>query len=618
MRRQARAPALLMLLGLDLACGGAHEPTSSGSGGSASAVSSTGAAGSGSVTSQPATGATSSNSGGATVGTGGSNLEGTGAIPSGRGATANTGAAFATGGAPIGGRRLLGGSLTGGSSAAEGGRISPLGGTAGTGGALAGGTAGSGAAGPGSGGQQNEDGLGDLRIEANPENNLSCFVNWTTAEPADSVVQFGAGAFEWEITDPNPVTEHRVLVIGMHAAETYSIRASSSTAAGMASAEGSFTTGNLPGSIPVADVTVNDSARRQPGWTLMNIQKGDGTASARSHDPAAAVMYDEEGQPVWYFVDGTSVDRGGAVSVDRTDQGVLIGPVLDENVQNAVSPKEVDLAGNTLWECPTPNCGDNGSLTHHAGKLSNGNYVVQRDVSSGTGTAPVYEILTRDNQVVWTWDYTDYVSPTSSSFGDWCHGNSITIDLETDEVYANCRWMGLVKTTYSSKSLLWHLPAAYGAAGLGDMTFSPASSQFSDTHDPEIHDDGTILFFDNGGYSGVVGEEGNPHGYQSRAVEYAIDETTKTATLVWEFPGNFDVDPWYTSSFYLPFWGDADRLANGNVLITAGVRGTSVRSRVFEVTKQEGQVVWEFQLPPDYGVYRSERITPPLVRRIGS
>ena len=99
--------------------------------------------------------------------------------------------------------------------------------------------------------------------------------------------------------------------------------------------------------------------------------------------------------------------------------------------------------------------------------------------------------------------------------------------------------------------------------------------------------------------------------YHSRAVEYKIDETAKTATLVWEFPGTFTVDAWCKTNFYLPFWGDADRLANGNVLITAGVRFTTIQSRVFEVTKSDGKVVWEFQLPLGFGVYRAERLSPP-------
>jgi hypothetical protein len=459
--------------------------------------------------------------------------------------------------------------------------------------------------------------LTSLQIEANPKNVLSCFVSWKTDQAANSAVQFGTDGYQWEITDANLVTDHRVLVIGMHAAQTYQIKAISTNTSGTASGEGTFNTGNLPVSIPVAKVTVNDKTKTQPGWTLMNIQKGDGTATAKSKYPAQAVMYDSEGQPVWYYIDGTSVDRGGAVSVDLTDVGVLIGPTLNDSGTNGEPPREVDFAGNTLWQCSTATCGGTGTLTHHAAKLPNGHYIIQRDVSDSKGTAPTYEELTSDNKLVWSFDYRKFVTQPSGTSGDWCHGNSITVNIERDEVYANCRFIGLVKTTYKSPSFKWILPASFNGKGISGIKFSPSISQFSDTHDPEIHDDGTILFFDNGGYSGVVGEEGNPHGYHSRAVEYKIDEATMTATLVWEFPGTFSADSWYKTDWYLPFWGDADRLANGNVLVTAGVRGATAESRIFEVTKQDGKVVWEFRLPVDYGVYRSDRITPPLVHAIG-
>jgi len=90
---------------------------------------------------------------------------------------------------------------------------------------------------------------------------------------------------------------------------------------------------------------------------------------------------------------------------------------------------------------------------------------------------------------------------------------------------------------------------------------------------------------------------------------------------VWEWPGSFTVDSWYTTQLYVPFWGDADRLANGNVLIAAGRRGTvaaTPESRVIEVAKTDGEVVWELRLPKDHGVFRAERLYPlPLVRRIG-
>jgi hypothetical protein len=471
---------------------------------------------------------------------------------------------------------------------------------------LAGGSAGGGAVSPGVA----PSAVTGLMIEANPKSVLSAFVSWTTDVPATSVVQFGAGELEWEISDPALVTEHRVLLIGMHASQTYLVRAVSANGGGSVSADGTFATGALPSSIPVAKVTANAAARSQPGWTLMNIQKGDGKVGVGSSIPAQAVMYDSEGLPVWYCIDGTAPDIGGAVSTELTDKGVLVGPVGSGN--RGEPPREFDFACNVLWECTSNNCGSAGNPTHHASKLPNGHYVVMSDVTAGNIRAPVFSEITADNEVVWTWDFRDLVPPPQGASGDWCHGNSITVDVTKDVVYANCRWLGLVKTTYQNPTFEWLLPASYDGDGLGNMMFLPTSTQYSDTHDPEIHDDGTIIFYDNGGFSGTI-EEGNPRGYHSRVVEYLVDDIERTATLTWEFPGSFEVDPWYANDWYNQYWGDADRLPNGNVLVTTGVRGPSSESRVFEVKKDDGKVVWEFRLPLDVGVYRAERVTPPLV-----
>jgi hypothetical protein len=291
----------------------------------------------------------------------------------------------------------------------------------------------------------------------------------------------------------------------------------------------------------------------------------------------------------------------------------------------AIGPIEVDWGGNTLWECDEPLCGVPDQLSHHTGKLTNGNHITMRDANmSGGRVSQIFIELSPTNEMVHSIGVEDLMTPPSGAAGDWAHGNSITVDLEKDAAYLSFRWLGLIKATYSTKAVQWHLPAKYGqdtlGSSFGDMAFVPPTSQFSDIHDPEIHADGTILFFDNGGYSGVI-EDGNPGNRHTRAVEYLIDETAKTATLVWEWPGDFTVDAWYNEQLYVPFWGDADRLANGNVLIAAGRRGTvaaTPESRVIEVTKDTGTVVWELKLPKDHGIFRAERLFPlPLVKRIG-
>ncbi|HEU5073983.1 MAG TPA: aryl-sulfate sulfotransferase [Polyangiaceae bacterium] len=454
----------------------------------------------------------------------------------------------------------------------------------------------------------------DVTIEPNPNSVLSAYVSWTTPEPANAVVQFGAGELTWEIEGAAEATEHRVLVIGMRADTEYQIRALSTGASGSFQGDGTFTTGTLPAQIPVATISVHDVAKTQPGWTLMNVQKGDGTNRALSGAPPAAVIYDEEGHPVWYWIHGTQNERGGAISVDPTDVGVLMGP------SETTAPTEVDWAGNEVWACSDLRCGGTANLSHHAGKLSNGNYIIMRDAMSGSRISQIFEEHSASGgEPVHTIGVEDAVTPPGGASGDWAHGNSITVDLENDFAYMSFRWLGVIKMQYSTRTMLWHLPASYGAEGMGNMTFVPADSQFSDIHDPEIHDDGTILFFDNGGYTGVI-EDGNPSNLQTRAVEYLIDEAALTATLVWEWPGDFETDPWYKEELYVPFWGDADRLANGNVMITAGRRGTveiTPESRIIEVTKDTGEVVWELRLPKDHGVYRAERLYPlPLVRPI--
>jgi len=538
------------------------------------------------------------------------------------GPPAGSGGATGVGGIP--------GPASGGANPGSGGATG-VGGTATTGGQTGNGTGGASATGgseSGTGGSVNIVGtIDDLTVTPNPNSVLSVYVSWTTTEPSSSVVQFGEGSLTWQITGPENVTEHEVLVIGLHASSAYMLHALSTGASGTVAGDTEFATEALPPEVPEGTVSVNDTALRQPGWTLMNVAKGDGTPRAIATAPGVAVIYDEAGKPVWYWINGTVDERGGAISVDPTDVGVLMGPV--QNIPNMVTaPTEVDWAGDLAWTCTNALCGGTDLMSHHSGKLSNGNYIIMRDAAVSGRTSQVFEEWTSANQQVHTIGVEDLVTPPGGASGDWAHGNSITVDLDEDAAYLSFRWLGLIKATYSTKEIQWHLPAdglgggiptnGYDVTSSPKMAFDPPTSGFSDIHDPEIHDDGTILFFDNGGFTGQI-DEGNPGNLHTRAVEYAIDEAGPTATLVWEWPGDFPVDAWYTTDLYVPFWGDADRLANGNVLIAAGRRGIeseTPESRIIEVDKETGAVVWELKLPKDHGVYRSERITPPLVTAI--
>ena len=504
-----------------------------------------------------------------------------------------------------------GGAGTAGSGASSGGEPGAgaghdTGGAAGTA-AASGGGAGTGASGASGSGATAGTGptgtltVSGLTVDANPNMTISCFVSWKTTEPASSEVDFGETGYDFRIRDAALVTDHKVLVIGMHADKKYQIKAVSTTASATGSAEGAFTTGKLPANLPTPMLTASDFANSQVGWTLTNIQS---SFSA----PAMIVMYDQNGLPVWYFIQGTNGDARGDVSSDLLPTNtVLVGPTSGEPA------REVDLSGKILWTGPA-NTGTQTIMTHFAGKLPTGNYLLnfELDKAGTSGTTKIdnqkIEEITPAMDVAWSWTMFDHVTPAGTR-EELCHGNALTIDEAKNIAYYNCRYLGLFKIDRTSGDVLWRLGGTYDKTSLGpgDFTFSPAASQFSDAHDPELAADGTLLLYDNGGFT-----QGGGGGqtYHSRVVEYQIDETAKTATRTFEFPGDFAVDAWYKNTWYSPYWGDADRLANGNILIAAGVHSANASSRIIEVTRM-GKVVWELTLPANNGIFRAQRLSPP-------
>jgi hypothetical protein len=555
------------------AAGAGGGGTSGGAAGSAGAVS--GQAGS---------------SGGGSAGTfGGASAQAGGSGGSGQGGGAFSGGAAGAGFA-IGGAAGAGAGGVAGAGGAAGAA-----GTAGGGGAV-GGSAGAINYGPGT------IALSGLAIERNPNMTISCFVSWTTPEAATSEVHFGETDYEFRVRDEALVTEHRVLVIGMHPETTYKIKAVSGNAQGAGSAEGTFMAGELPSSFPTAMLTKSVPDKSHAGWTLTNIQPSSLSL------PAGVVMYDEAGVAVWYYLHGPAGDARGDVSTQLLPEGVLVGPT------SGVPARLVDLSGAVKWEGPAQS--QQQLMTHFVVRRGE-NYVLNRELDKSVmnGSTRIdgqrLEEVTPDNDVVWSWNLFDHVEPAGTE-EELCHANHLHVDEPAGTLYYNCRWVGLFKIERTSGAILWYMAGTHrDVLGAGDFTFDPPASQFSDAHEPEFTPEGTLLLYDNGGFSFSGGA-----GLHSRVLEYELDEATMTARRVFEFPGDLAVDDWYKNGWYTPYWGDTDRLPNRNLLITAGVRSTSASTRIFEVTPQ-GEVVWELTLPSNYGSYKAERLSPPpLVERL--
>jgi len=125
--------------------------------------------------------------------------------------------------------------------------------------------------------------------------------------------------------------------------------------------------------------------------------------------------------------------------------------------------------------------------------------------------------------------------------------------------------------------------------------------------------EGNILVFDNGGWAGYgAPNPGAPKGFNNAMRDFSriLEFNPITLDIVWQFtPAELGfVFPVDYNRFYSPFISSAQRLPNGNTLVTEGSDG-----RMLEVTPAH-EVVWEY-VSPYWGkqmnmnmIYRAYRI----------
>lgn len=206
---------------------------------------------------------------------------------------------------------------------------------------------------------------------------------------------------------------------------------------------------------------------------------------------------------------------------------------------------------------------------------------------------------------------------------EWLHGNSIA------RLGPN-HWYDSGNTIFHPDNILYSSRSASFVAILSretgevvwrigpDFSGRPEETlgQFSGQHNPYmipkgLPGAGNILVFDNGGPSGYGGTSTTrlPNRW-SRDYSRVLEFDPTTFDIVWEY----GTDPAHVH-FYSYLISNAQRLPNGNTLITVGMDG-----HLLEVTPDH-RVVWEFQATPDSSpidaarVYRAYRIPPEWLPR---
>jgi hypothetical protein len=135
---------------------------------------------------------------------------------------------------------------------------------------------------------------------------------------------------------------------------------------------------------------------------------------------------------------------------------------------------------------------------------------------------------------------------------DWTHFNALEVDDDNNLLVCSRHFNEITKINRSNGSVMWRFGGKYN-----QFTYTGDTLPFYGQHDIRRISNGNITLFDNGNHF-------SPH--PARAVEYELDEVSKTAKLVWQYAH----DTTYSSIAM----GNVERLYNGSTLVNYGYKSS--------------------------------------------
>ena len=337
-------------------------------------------------------------------------------------------------------------------------------------------------------------------------------------------------------------------------------------------------------------------------------------------------------------LDGTIINQWGTLE----DQILWAKPIFDPNgdilaltgvtiIDGYLIPlpykmAQYDVNGNLFYEWDNFELerSEFAALHHDMVRLENGNTLViclsianVPEISPKTLLDDCLIEVDWEGNVVWEWHtfehfdefgFTDEQKQMISDFaGDWAHANSVSIippNTHSDPAFTP----GNIMVSYREINTVVIIDRQTGEIV---WTLGPTNSPMIGQHDAHmINADrpggGNILLFDNGLRAGFP--------RVSRPFSQVLEIDPVTKQVVWRYNAVMSGRPQW--DFFSPIISGAQRLVNGNTMITEGTKG-----RLFEVT-QDGEIVWDFLNPhvddgslgptgrpiQDYSVFRAYRM----------
>jgi hypothetical protein len=285
--------------------------------------------------------------------------------------------------------------------------------------------------------------------------------------------------------------------------------------------------------------------------------------------------YQREGNPVGYYAPGAEpkVDGGNTVILCHKN---LKNPKISDKLLLDDTIIEVDWNGEKVWEWV---CSD------HFDELGFGEEA-RRTMAVNPG-----------------------MKDAGGGMGDWMHINSVSL-LGPNRRYDsgdgrfhpdNLIWCGrqtniIAITDKKTGKIVWRVGPDYTATPELKKLGQIIGQHHAHMIPRGLPGEGNILVFDNGGWAGYgAPNPGSMTGMDNALRDYSrvLEFDPMTLEIVWQYtPAEAGfIIPLNAYRFYSGFISSAQRLPNGNTLITEGAGG-----RIFEVTP-EHETVWEYISP---------------------
>ncbi len=301
------------------------------------------------------------------------------------------------------------------------------------------------------------------------------------------------------------------------------------------------------------------------------------------------VIFDNNGNPIWYskYPDerrDMKAQHNGTLTMLARDNGNHFN-VFNTHYQPIGSYWAVNGYGVDEHELQVLADGTYLFVALAGQTVDMSRYVVGGNTAAWV-TEQVIQEFTPAGELIFQWrawdhldvrDQQQFINILGNNF-DFPHMNAIDIDTDGNILLSSRNTSEVTKINRDTGEIIWRFGGLHNQFTFVNDPLNGARNQ----HAFRVVATNDYTLFDNG----------NLHSpSMSRAVEYRLDPTNMTATLVWQYPN----PP--SSSIYSFYMGNAQRLPNGNTLIDWAVGNlpklTEVRpdgSKAFEMNWADG---WE-------------------------